>query len=126
MMEAGTEICVASTKAFTNQLVNLLMLVSAIEQSKGCAPAIASEIFNALSSLPSEIEEILNLDSDIERISERFVEKNNALFLKGYHYPIALEGALKLKEISYIHAEGYAAGGVSNTASCIIDDLMPG
>ena len=102
------------------------MLVSTIGQSKGCAPAIASEIFNALSSLPSEIEQILNLDSDIERISEQFVEKNNALFLgRGIHYPIALEGALKLKEISYIHAEGYAAGELKHGPLALVDDSMP-
>ena len=126
MMEAGVEICVASTKAFTNQLVNLLMLVSAIGESRGCSPGVVQEIFDALNSLPSEIEEILNLDIDIERISERFVEKNNALFLgRGTHYPIALEGALKLKEISYIHAEAYPAGELKHGPLALVDDSMP-
>ena len=120
------EICVASTKAFTNQLVNLLMLVSAIGQSRGCSPGVVHEIFDALNSLPSQIERILKLDTDIERISERFVEKNNALFLgRGSHYPIALEGALKLKEISYIHAEGYAAGELKHGPLALVDDSMP-
>ena len=76
--------------------------------------------------MPSEIEEILNLDIDIERISERFVEKNNALFLgRGTHYPIALEGALKLKEISYIHAEAYPAGELKHGPLALVDDSMP-
>ena len=98
------------------------MLLASLED----ALPLSAEIFNALSSLPSEIEQILNLDSDIERISEQFVEKNNALFLgRGIHYPIALEGALKLKEISYIHAEGYAAGELKHGPLALVDDSMP-
>ena len=76
--------------------------------------------------MPSGIEEILNLDIDIERISERFVEKNNASFFgRGTHYPIALEGAAKLKEISYIHAEAYPAGELKHGPLALVDDSMP-
>ncbi|MBA58760.1 MAG: glutamine--fructose-6-phosphate transaminase (isomerizing) [Gammaproteobacteria bacterium] len=126
MMEAGAEICVASTKAFTNQLVDLLMLVCAIGQFGKLPAKVSEEIVEALKSLPSHIEDVLALDQQIEKISEQFVEKNNALFLgRGSHYPIALEGALKLKEISYIHAEGYAAGELKHGPLALVDDAMP-
>ena len=126
MLEAGAEICVASTKAFTNQLVDLLLLVAAIGQYHGLDEGTHRELVTALHKLPDVVSEALKLDYKIELISERFVEKHHALFLgRGSHYPIALEGALKLKEISYIHAEGYPSGELKHGPLALVDDDMP-
>ncbi|MGV0036528.1 MAG: glutamine--fructose-6-phosphate transaminase (isomerizing) [Candidatus Azotimanducaceae bacterium WSBS_2022_MAG_OTU7] len=126
MLEAGTEICVASTKAFTNQLVDLLLLVGAIGQYNDLDDAGHGELVEALRSLPDIVQSTLKLDTEICRIAEKFVEKHHALFLgRGSHYPIALEGALKLKEISYIHAEGYPAGELKHGPLALVDDDMP-
>ena len=126
MLEAGTEICVASTKAFTNQLVDLLMLVGAIGQYNLLDGAGHRELVEALKTLPGIVKSTLKLDDQIRRIAEKFVDKHHALFLgRGSHYPIALEGALKLKEISYIHAEGYPAGELKHGPLALVDDDMP-
>jgi glucosamine--fructose-6-phosphate aminotransferase (isomerizing) len=126
MLEAGTEICVASTKAFTNQLVDLLMLVGAIGQYNLLDGAGHRELVEALQTLPGVVKSTLKLDDQIRRIAEKFVDKHHALFLgRGSHYPIALEGALKLKEISYIHAEGYPAGELKHGPLALVDDDMP-
>ncbi|MBT4494576.1 MAG: glutamine--fructose-6-phosphate transaminase (isomerizing) [Gammaproteobacteria bacterium] len=126
MLEAGTEICVASTKAFTNQLVDLLMLVAAIGQYHGLHEGTHEELVTALHQLPDLVEKTLKLDDEICHIAERFVEKHHALYLgRGSHYPIALEGALKLKEISYIHAEGYPSGELKHGPLALVDDDMP-
>lgn len=126
MLEAGVEICVASTKAFTNQLVDLLLLVAAVGQYHGLDEETHQELVQALHELPGLVSETLKLDYHIQLISERFVEKHHALFLgRGSHYPIALEGALKLKEISYIHAEGYPSGELKHGPLALVDDDMP-
>ena len=126
MLEAGIEICVASTKAFTNQLVDLLLLVGAIGQYNELDDAGHRELVEALRTLPDLVKSTLKLDDQIRHIAEKFVDKDHALFLgRGSHYPIALEGALKLKEISYIHAEGYPAGELKHGPLALVDDDMP-
>ena len=126
MLEAGTEICVASTKAFTNQLVDLLLLVGAVGQYNRLDGAGHHQLVEALKTLPSVVKSTLKLDDQIRNIAEKFVDKHHALFLgRGSHYPIALEGALKLKEISYIHAEGYPAGELKHGPLALVDDDMP-
>jgi glucosamine--fructose-6-phosphate aminotransferase (isomerizing) len=123
MTKAGAEIGVASTKAFTTQLVGLLMLTASIAQEKG---RDQSEIINAIKTLPNKLEEVLTLAGDIEVLAEEFADKHHALFLgRGSQYPIAMEGALKLKEISYIHAEAYAAGELKHGPLALIDADMP-
>ncbi|MBO6564428.1 MAG: glutamine--fructose-6-phosphate transaminase (isomerizing) [Pseudomonadales bacterium] len=126
MLEAGAEICVASTKAFTNQLADLLMLVATVGSYNELDEAMHAEIAAGLLELPQIVEKTLALDDDIKKMAEQFVEKHHALFLgRGSHYPIALEGALKLKEISYIHAEGYPAGELKHGPLALVDDDMP-
>lgn len=126
MLEAGIEICVASTKAFTNQLVDLLLLVGAIGQYNELDDAGHRELVEALKTLPDVMKSMLKLDDQICHIAEKFADKEHALFLgRGSHYPIALEGALKLKEISYIHAEGYPAGELKHGPLALVDDAMP-
>ena len=126
MMEAGAEIGVASTKAFTVQLAGLLMLATAIGHHKGLDAKAEAAIVQSLQSLPSKIEQALAMDSDIEQLAEDFADKQHSLFLgRGDQYPIAMEGALKLKEISYIHAEAYAAGELKHGPLALIDADMP-
>ncbi len=126
MIQAGMEICVASTKAFTNQLTDLLLLVIALGKHNGMSEDQESELVAALAGTPGILEKVLDLDNEIERLAAGFVEKHHALFLgRGTHYPIALEGALKLKEISYIHAEGYPAGELKHGPLALVDDDMP-
>ena len=127
MTRAGVEVGVASTKAFTTQLAALLMLVTAIGKVKGnISNKQEVEIVKALQSLPAEIEKALAFDKDIEALAEDFAEKNHALFLgRGEFYPIAMEASLKLKEISYIHAEAYAAGELKHGPLALIDADMP-
>lgn len=124
---AGVEVGVASTKAFTTQLAALLMLVTAIGKVKGnISNEQEVEIVKALQSLPAEVEKALAFDKDIEALAEDFAEKNHALFLgRGEFYPIAMEASLKLKEISYIHAEAYAAGELKHGPLALIDADMP-
>jgi glucosamine--fructose-6-phosphate aminotransferase (isomerizing) len=126
MTKAGAEIGVASTKAFTTQLVGLLMMTVAIGQHHGMSADKQAEITQSLMSLPAKLDEVLALASSIEDLAEDFADKNHALFLgRGDQYPIAMEGALKLKEISYIHAEAYAAGELKHGPLALIDAEMP-
>ncbi|MFM2485911.1 glutamine--fructose-6-phosphate transaminase (isomerizing) [Celerinatantimonas yamalensis] len=126
MMRAGVEIGVASTKAFTVQLAALLMLVVSIGRHKGMSTEQEQQIVSSLQSLPAKIEQTLTLDSEIEKLAEEFADKQHSLFLgRGSQYPIALEGALKMKEISYIHAEAYAAGELKHGPLALIDSEMP-
>ena len=124
MTRAGPEIGVASTKAFTTQLIALMLLTLAVSKAKGQADY--PDIVAALRTLPDVCQRVLALDSQIETLSQAFAEKNHALFLgRGAHYPIALEGALKLKEISYIHAEAYPAGELKHGPLALVDSEMP-
>ncbi|WP_434526312.1 glutamine--fructose-6-phosphate transaminase (isomerizing) [Photorhabdus asymbiotica] len=126
MTKAGAEIGVASTKAFTTQLTVLLMLVAYLGRLKGIDAEQEQEIVHALHALPSRIEGMLSKDKIIEALAEDFSDKHHALFLgRGDQYPIAVEGALKLKEISYIHAEAYAAGELKHGPLALIDADMP-
>ena len=127
MTRAGTEIGVASTKAFTTQLSALLMLVTALGKQKHVIDATKeAEIVTALHALPAQIENALSFDKDIEALAQDFAEKHHTLFLgRGEFYPIAMEAALKLKEISYIHAEAYAAGELKHGPLALIDADMP-
>ena len=124
---AGVEIGVASTKAFTTQLAGLLMLVASVGHCRGNLSAAAeAELVKALQALPLRIKESLALAKDIETLAEEFADKHHSLFLgRGSQYPIAMEGALKLKEISYIHAEAYAAGELKHGPLALIDAEMP-
>lgn len=127
MTRAGAEIGVASTKAFTTQLTGLLMLVASVGHCRGHLSAAAeAELVKALQALPLRIKESLALAKDIETLAEEFADKQHSLFLgRGSQYPIAMEGALKLKEISYIHAEAYAAGELKHGPLALIDAEMP-
>lgn len=123
---AGPEIGVASTKAFTTQLVALMLLVMAVGRRFQLTNLMEEKITSELFSLPKKIEEVLQLDEEIKTLSQQFSEKQHALFLgRGTHYPIAMEGALKLKEISYIHAEAYPAGELKHGPLALIDVDMP-
>ncbi|MCL1148135.1 glutamine--fructose-6-phosphate transaminase (isomerizing) [Shewanella sp. 10N.261.52.F9] len=126
MMKAGAEIGVASTKAFTVQLAGLLMLTSAIGRYNGMSDEMQAEISQSLLSMPAKVEQALGLDDAIAALAEDFADKHHALFLgRGDQYPIAMEGALKLKEISYIHAEAYASGELKHGPLALIDADMP-
>ncbi|HDR1105355.1 TPA: glutamine--fructose-6-phosphate transaminase (isomerizing) [Pasteurella multocida] len=127
MTRAGVEIGVASTKAFTTQLATLLMLVIAIGKVTGnISLSQEEELVKALQSLSAEIEKALAFNQQIESLAQDFADKHHALFLgRGEYYPIAMEGALKLKEISYIHAEAYAAGELKHGPLALIDADMP-
>ena len=126
LTKAGAEIGVASTKAFTTQLVGLLMLTAALGRANGVPKEVEARIARALSSLPSKLEEALGITEEIEALAEEFADKDHSLFLgRGDQYPIAMEGALKLKEISYIHAEAYAAGELKHGPLALIDAEMP-
>ncbi len=126
MTHAGPEIGVASTKAFTTQLVALLLLGIALGRRRGMSPEIEGKLVTELRSLPTQIGQALKLDREIQQMAERFADKQHALFLgRGAHYPIALEGALKLKEISYIHAEAYPAGELKHGPLALVDARMP-
>lgn len=126
LTQAGVEIGVASTKAFTTQLVALLMLTIALGRRNQLNQEQEKELVNALNHLPEYVEKTLQLDSEIKTLSEHFIPKHHALFLgRGIQYPIAQEGALKLKEISYIHAEAYPAGELKHGPLALVDDDMP-
>ena len=127
MTRAGAEIGVASTKAFTTQLAGLLMLVGSIGHCRGnLAAADEAALVHSLRNLPNQIKSALALDKQIQTLAEEFANKHNSLFLgRGSQYPIAMEGALKLKEISYIHAEAYAAGELKHGPLALIDADMP-
>ncbi|MEQ9452921.1 MAG: glutamine--fructose-6-phosphate transaminase (isomerizing) [Pseudomonadales bacterium] len=126
MIQAGTEVGVASTKAFTAQLTDLLVLTTLLGRRHGMAKSCEKEIVAALHELPAVIEKVLNLDTRLTKIAEKFIDRHHALFLgRGTMFPVAMEGALKLKEISYIHAEGYPAGELKHGPLALVDDSMP-
>ena len=126
LTHAGPEIGVASTKAFTTQLVALLLLTLGVARYHGLDEQREAEAVGLLRSLPGHLENVLALDAEISKLAERFVEKHHALFLgRGEQYPIAMEGALKLKEISYIHAEAYPAGELKHGPLALVDTEMP-
>ncbi len=126
LTNAGPEIGVASTKAFTTQLIALMLLAMSIAKAKNINPRLRTRIVTALRALPEIAEESLKLKKEIQEIAPKISEKDNALFLgRGMFYPIAKEGALKLKEISYIHAEAYPAGELKHGPLALIDENMP-
>lgn len=126
MTLAGPEIGVASTKAFTTQLVSLQLLVIALGRRHDLSAEKEAELVKALHQLPELFSSVLKLDSEIENIAQAFAEKHHALFLgRGVQYPVAMEGALKLKEISYIHAEAYPAGELKHGPLALVDSDMP-
>ncbi|MCB1032406.1 MAG: glutamine--fructose-6-phosphate transaminase (isomerizing), partial [Acidobacteria bacterium] len=121
---AGPEIGVASTKAFTTQLVALFLLAQALRQARG--QKVEGEDLGALAHLPQAVTEVLALEPALEEMARRYARAEDFLYLgRGINYPIALEGALKLKEISYIHAEGYPAGEMKHGPIALIDDELP-
>jgi glucosamine--fructose-6-phosphate aminotransferase (isomerizing) len=124
---AGKEIGVASTKAFTTQLVALFILALTLAKARGrLTPAQEIDFLEQLRYVPGSVQHALNLEPQIKAWAERFSEKHHALFLgRGLHYPIAQEGALKLKEISYIHAEAYPAGELKHGPLALVDAEMP-
>ncbi len=126
MTRAGTEIGVASTKAFTTQLVVLRLLALALARRQGMSEAQEEALVNELHALPRQIEVVLLLSDAIEKMADHFSEKTHALYLgRGAFYPVAMEGALKLKEISYIHAEAYPAGELKHGPLALVDSTMP-
>jgi len=123
---AGSEIGVASTKAFTSQLVVLSLITLLIARKKNMSLVDGKNIAKELDAIPGKISKILQLNDEIEKIAEHFKDAKNFLYLgRGYNFPVALEGALKLKEISYIHAEGYPAAEMKHGPIALIDDNMP-
>ncbi|AGA70947.1 glutamine--fructose-6-phosphate transaminase (isomerizing) [Pseudomonas plecoglossicida] len=124
---AGPEIGVASTKAFTTQLVSLMLLTLALGQVRGTLEAgVEAELVDELRRLPARLGEALAMDATVEKIAELFADKHHTLFLgRGAQYPVAMEGALKLKEISYIHAEAYPAGELKHGPLALVDNDMP-
>ncbi|WP_226500717.1 glutamine--fructose-6-phosphate transaminase (isomerizing) [Pseudomonas sp. MWU16-30322] len=127
LTQAGREIGVASTKAFTTQLVGLLLLTLSLGQVRGTlGKDVEATLVEELRRLPTRLGEALAMDSTVEKISELFAEKNHTLFLgRGAQFPVAMEGALKLKEISYIHAEAYPAGELKHGPLALVDNDMP-
>ena len=127
LTQAGREIGVASTKAFTTQLVGLLLLTLSLGQVRGSlAAGVEATLVEELRRLPTRLGEALAMDSTVEKIAELFAEKNHTLFLgRGAQFPVAMEGALKLKEISYIHAEAYPAGELKHGPLALVDNDMP-
>lgn len=126
MLNAGTEVGVASTKAFVAQTTALMLITLLLGRERGLDSAVEADIVHHLHRLPETISELLKLDASIEKLAEQFAHKQHALYLgRGSFYPIAMEGALKLKELSYIHAEGYAAGELKHGPLALVDENMP-
>ncbi|MCB1851055.1 MAG: glutamine--fructose-6-phosphate transaminase (isomerizing), partial [Gammaproteobacteria bacterium] len=126
MTRAGPEIGVASTKAFTTQLVALRLLTLALARRNGQTSGEQRRLVDELHALPRQVEVVLQMNDDIQKMAEAFAEKHHALFLgRGPFYPVAMEGALKLKEISYIHAEAYPAGELKHGPLALVDEDMP-
>ena len=126
LTNAGPEIGVASTKAFTTQLTALMLLTLSLTKAFGTNPRLRARVIQALRQMPEIVEKSLELKDDIVDIASEIAQKDNALFLgRGMFYPIAKEGALKLKEISYIHAEAYPAGELKHGPLALIDERMP-
>jgi len=125
-IHAGPEIGVASTKAFTSQIMVLSLITMLLARRKHMSVAQGREVIKAMEELPGKVNEILKHNDLIEKVSEQFVDSKNFLYLgRGIHFPVALEGALKLKEISYIHAEGYPAAEMKHGPIALIDENMP-
>jgi glucosamine--fructose-6-phosphate aminotransferase (isomerizing) len=125
-LHAGPEIGVASTKAFTSQVIALALLTLKLARRREMSVVTGREIAQAMLKLPEKIQQILDAAADIEKIADRFKDATNFLYLgRGYNFPVALEGALKLKEISYIHAEGYPAAEMKHGPIALIDENMP-
>ena len=125
-LHAGPEIGVASTKAFTCQVVALAQITLRLGRLRAMSVLQGREFVQALRRLPEQVEQVLGASAGIERIAAEFIRSQHALYLgRGYNFPVALEGALKLKEISYIHAEGYPAAEMKHGPIALIDDLMP-
>ena len=125
-LHAGPEVGVASTKAFTSQVAALALVTLRIARLRNLSILQGREFIHALQALPGQIQQILSRSADVERIAERFTDANNALYLgRGVNFPVALEGALKMKEISYIHAEGYPAAEMKHGPIALIDENMP-
>jgi glucosamine--fructose-6-phosphate aminotransferase (isomerizing) len=125
-VHAGPEIGVASTKAFTSQVIALALLTLKIARRKKLSAADGRKIAQAMEALPAQVQQILDTAPEIEKIAEQFKDAKNFLYLgRGYNFPVALEGALKLKEISYIHAEGYPAAEMKHGPIALIDEEMP-
>ncbi len=126
LTRAGLEVGVASTKAFTTQLVALMLLVIVLGRRFNLSDKMEKDLVTQLVSLPEKVNQVLALNDQIKELAEDFADKQHALFLgRGLHYPIAMEGALKLKEISYIHAEAYPAGELKHGPLALVDDNMP-
>jgi glucosamine--fructose-6-phosphate aminotransferase (isomerizing) len=125
-IHAGPEIGVASTKAFTSQVIALLLFTLKLGRLRDMSILRGREIIDAMHRLPAQIQEVLDRAEEIEQIAEEFKRASNFLYLgRGYNFPVALEGALKLKEISYIHAEGYPAAEMKHGPIALIDEMMP-
>jgi glucosamine--fructose-6-phosphate aminotransferase (isomerizing) len=126
MTRAGLEVGVASTKAFTTQLTVLLLLAAALAEARGAKPELVRQVLEDLGQASQQAREVLAMDSAVLGVAEKIAEKPHALFLgRGPEYPIAMEGALKLKEVSYIHAEAYAAGELKHGPLALVDDSLP-
>ncbi|MGB3091705.1 MAG: glutamine--fructose-6-phosphate transaminase (isomerizing), partial [Candidatus Zixiibacteriota bacterium] len=125
-IHAGPEIGVASTKAFTSQMMVLSLVSLLLARMRTMSLERGREIIDAMYKIPDQVEQILKKDADIKGIAEKYYKKNNFLYLgRGFNFPVALEGALKLKEISYIHAEGYPAAEMKHGPIALIDENMP-
>jgi glucosamine--fructose-6-phosphate aminotransferase (isomerizing) len=125
-LRVGPEVGVASTKAFTGQVTVLTMLALYMARRRFMSPEVCARCLRQLDEIPEKTEQILESDYRVRKVTERYVERDNWLFLgRGYNYPTALEGALKLKEISYIHAEGMPAAEMKHGPIALIDDGMP-
>jgi glucosamine--fructose-6-phosphate aminotransferase (isomerizing) len=127
LTRAGPEIGVASTKAFTTQLAALVLLTLTLAKLRGrLPPEREGELLHALRHLPAALTHVLSLEPQVKTWAEKFAQRHHALFLgRGIHYPIAMEGALKFKEITYIHAEAYAAGELKHGPLALVDKDMP-
>ncbi len=125
-LHAGPEIGVASTKAFTSQVVALALFTLYLARRRGLSLEAGHRLVRALSALPNQVERVLEQDQEIRALAEKYADAKNFLYLgRGYQFPVALEGALKLKEVSYIHAEGYPAAEMKHGPIALIDDDMP-
>jgi glucosamine--fructose-6-phosphate aminotransferase (isomerizing) len=126
MTRAGTEVGVASTKAFTAQLISLLLVTIQLAKSRGLTAESERALCDELHKLPAVLSDALQMAEGVERLSAHFINKAHALFLgRGVQYPVAMEGALKIKEISYIHAEAYAAGELKHGPLALVDEDLP-
>ena len=125
-IHAGPEIGVASTKAFTSQVTVLALLTLALGRQRSMSRETGIEVARELDGIPDKIQEILSRSDAVKEIARKYGQRNNFIYLgRGYNFPVALEGALKLKEISYIHAEGYPAAEMKHGPIALIDENMP-